>query len=310
VRAVVIKAAVLIGALGAPPAAAAVVPSDGGPVAPGTAIHSPACEVGQSEYPNIPPQAGDRWEGWAATATLRHAQRGQIGIIAPPDCAPIVVGDPGEYELTVTTGRRVEEFQMGRWTLVEDTSDSQVIRFTVGGAPACLRFSSVRDSTGRELADEQLRAIGLPGRSLRKGGVVKVPSGSRFGRGVELHTEAGSVIRLRPGSQFKLGSGCTADAQPDPGLHMTMRLVLGAIWAKIAPADSGGDFQVRTERAVTGPRGTTFSVRHDRKAGRTTVRVFAGRVHMAPVGARRRGLVLSRGQAGVSARKGHVRRIG
>ena len=37
-RAVVIKAAVLIGALGAPPAAAAVVPSDGGPVAPGTAI--------------------------------------------------------------------------------------------------------------------------------------------------------------------------------------------------------------------------------------------------------------------------------
>jgi hypothetical protein len=294
-----VTAAMLIGALGAPAAAMAMVPPNGATVAPGTAIDSPACEVGQSEYPNIPPVAGDRWEGWSTSATLRHAQYGQIDIIAVPDCAPIVVGDPGEYELTVSTGRRVEEFQLGRWMLVKDTSDDQIIRFTVAGAAACLRFSSVRDGAGRELSDAQLTTIGLPGRSLATGGVVKVPSGSQFGKGVEMHTDSGSVIRLRPGSQFKLGSGCRAGDEPDPGFNVTLRLVLGSIWAKIAPADSGGDFQVRTERVVAGPRGTTFSVSH-RRGRQTTVRVFAGKVHMAPVGAPQRGVLLHRGQTGTS----------
>lgn len=299
----------LVGALGASSSAAALVPDDGAKVAPGTAIGSPACEVGQTEYPNIPPEPGDRWEGWAASAALSHAVHGQIGIIAAPDCTPIVVEDPGEYELTVTSGRRVEEFQMGTWMVVSDADDSKVIRFTVAGAPTCLRFSSVRDGAGRELSDRQLRAIGVPGRTLADGGVVKVPSGSEYGRGVEMRTDSGSVIRLRPGSRFRVAGGCSAGDEAEVGLHMKMRLLLGEIWAKVAPADSGG-LEVRTERAVAGPRGTTFSVRYDGGARRTTVRVFHGKVHLAPIGAPGRGILLRKGQVGVSVGKGPARRAG
>lgn len=253
----------------------------------------------------MPPQPGDRWEGWASTAGLRHATRGHIGVIAPPDCAPIIVDRPGQYELEVHTSRRVEEFQMGMWMLVSDDSTAQTIRFRVPAQKVCMTFTSVRAQSGRQLSDRQLAAIGLSGRQLLDGGRVSVPKGT-FGKGIEMRTADGAVIRLGGGSAFRLQPGCKPDAKQPT--HMRMRLLMGSIWSKV-PKAAKQKVQVQTERVVAGPRGTTYEVTYTPKRQRTTVRVFAGKVHMAPKARPKRGIILTKGQAGVSVGKGPVRRM-
>lgn len=301
----IIGGLVVAGVMGIAPAAQAVVPGDGATVPRGTMISSPACEVGRSEYPNIPPQPGDRWEAWATTAGLSHATRGHIDIIAPPDCAPIVVDHPGEYELEVYTGRRVEEFQMGTWWLVSDDSTTQTIRFRVPAQKVCMTFTSVRDQAGRQLSDLQLASIGLGGRQLLDGGRVSVPKGT-FGKGIEMRSVDGAVIRLGGGSAFRLQPGCKPDAKQPA--HMRMRLLMGSIWAKV-PKTEKQKVQVETDRVVAGPRGTTYEVTYTPKGKRTTVRVFAGKVHMAPRARPKKGIMLTKGQAGVSVGNGPVRRM-
>lgn len=301
----IIGGLVAAGVLGAAPAAQAVVPADGATVVPGTMISSPACGVGQSAYPNIPPQPGDRWEGWSSAAGLRHATLGDIDIIAPPDCAPIVVDLPGEYELEVHTGRRVEEFQMGMWWRVSDDSTTQTIRFRVPDQKVCITFTSVRDQSGRQLSDRQLEAVGLTGRRLLDGGRVSVPKGM-FAKGIEMRTGDGAVIRVGAGAAFRLAAGCKGDAKPSG--HMRMRLIMGTIWAKV-PKSERRKVHVETDRAVAGPRGTTYQVTYAPRTERTTVRVFAGKVHLAPRARPKKGILLMKGETGVSVGNGPARRV-
>lgn len=306
----IIGGLVAAGVLGAVPAAQAVVPGDGATVPRGTLISSPACEVRQSDLPNMPPQDGDRVETWGSSAILRHARVGatdfnDVGFITPDDCAPVAVNDPGRYELEVQSFHRVEENRLAMWWLVGEDTDSRVIRFRVPAAKVCKTFTSVRGQSGRQLSDQELEAIGLSGRQLLDGGRVSVPKG-KFGKGIEMRTEDGAVIRLGGGSTFRLQPGCKGDAKLPS--YMRIRLMMGSIWAKV-PKTEKQKVQVETDRAVAGPRGTTYEVTYAPKRKRTTVRVFAGKVYMAPRVRPKTGIVLTKGQTGVSVGNGPVRRL-
>jgi hypothetical protein len=297
------------GVLAAAPAAQALVPSAGQEVPRGTPIESPACERWESGYPNIPPQPEDIFEVQVAAADLSSDDGGWIGSITAPDCEPITATAPGNYRLTVSTAHRVEQFLMGTWLPAGSEVDSYVISFTVGDDDVCLAFASVRDAAGRDLTDAQLNAIGIPGRQLKQGGAITLPAASMFPKGIEMRTRGGTVLRLANGSRMKVGKKCEGPDGDDGGWPMKIRLVFGAIWAKIGSRDAAGDFEVRTERVVAGPRGTTFEVRYERPRKRTRIRVFDGEVHMAPGGAPHKGVVLRAGQTGVHRGSGPVRRV-
>jgi hypothetical protein len=96
---------------------------------------------------------------------------------------------------------------------------------------------------------------------------------------LELRLADKSVIRLGPNSKTQLKSAAF-EGGPDKR-KFSASLLLGNVWAKVTSA-VGGDakFEVETENAVAGVRGTTFRV--DARADKTTlVKVYAGTVAVA-----------------------------
>lgn len=94
---------------------------------------------------------------------------------------------------------------------------------------------------------------------------------------LELTLADESLIRLGPVSTAEL---TTAEFK-DQGRKVSAKVTVGHAWAKVSTA-LGGDskFEVTTERAVAGVRGTTFRV--DAKADKSVVvQVFAGAVAVA-----------------------------
>ncbi len=86
-----------------------------------------------------------------------------------------------------------------------------------------------------------------------------------------------SVLRLGPNSELVI-----EDAEvKDDGRKVDTKLVLGNVWAKVSTA-LGGDnkFEVTTDRAVAGVRGTVFRV-DAKKDKAVVVSVFAGAVAVA-----------------------------
>lgn len=86
-----------------------------------------------------------------------------------------------------------------------------------------------------------------------------------------------SLMRLAPSSQAELS---VAEFQDDTR-KVSAKLVLGNVWAKVATS-LGGDqkFEVTTEKAVAGVRGTTFRVDANKDKS-SVVKVFAGAVAVA-----------------------------
>jgi ferric-dicitrate binding protein FerR (iron transport regulator) len=96
---------------------------------------------------------------------------------------------------------------------------------------------------------------------------------------LELTLRDGSVIRLGPATRMRLDTA--AFGRPPEERRVFVRLLLGTLWAKVARALGGeARFEVRTENAVAGVRGTTFRVdaSHDRSV---VVRVYSGTVAVA-----------------------------
>jgi hypothetical protein len=115
-------------------------------------------------------------------------------------------------------------------------------------------------------------AVGSP---LHEGDLVETERRSRL----ELSLADGSVVRMGPLSRARLEQavfGKTADDR-----KVSARLLVGAVWANVAKA-VGGDarFQVQTENAVAGVRGTTFRV-DAAKDRSVVVRVYSGTVAVA-----------------------------
>ncbi len=96
---------------------------------------------------------------------------------------------------------------------------------------------------------------------------------------VEVTLPDRSVIRIGPQSRVQLVSaifGRSADER-----KVSAKVAVGNIWAKVTRAAGGSSrFEVRTENAVAGVRGTTFRV--DAKADRSVVvKVYSGAVAVA-----------------------------
>jgi hypothetical protein len=96
---------------------------------------------------------------------------------------------------------------------------------------------------------------------------------------VELRFADKSLLRIGPSAKLQLTA---AHFSGGPAKRkMTVQLFFGNIWAKVTSIVSGEQrFQVETENAVAGVRGTTFRV--DAKSDKSVlVRVYAGAVAVA-----------------------------
>ena len=113
------------------------------------------------------------------------------------------------------------------------------------------------------------------GSALREGDRIDTGKRTRL----ELTLADGSVVRLGPLSRATLERARFGSTPEDR--TFSARLFVGAVWANVAKAVAGdARFEVRTENAVAGVRGTTFRV--DAAQDRSVVvRVYGGVVAVA-----------------------------
>jgi len=91
---------------------------------------------------------------------------------------------------------------------------------------------------------------------------------------VELLLEDGSCVRVGPGSDLEVSA---LDFQEEGRtLRARFKLTLGKVWAHVEKLAGGGTFEVVTDQAVAGVRGTEFRV--DAAATEQSVEVYQGKV--------------------------------
>jgi hypothetical protein len=112
------------------------------------------------------------------------------------------------------------------------------------------------------------------GAAIEVGDVIRVTKG-----GLKLTLNDTSVVMLAQGSDLEISE---ADFAGQERRSFVAKLGLGALWAKVSKAAAGSNakFEVQTERAVAGVRGTIFQVEVDDSGGihDTRVGVVEGRV--------------------------------
>jgi hypothetical protein len=121
------------------------------------------------------------------------------------------------------------------------------------------------------LVEGEVTRNGAPlaeGDALHEGETVQTGAGAR----AEISTTAGSVVRLGESSKMTLGSAAG-------GKVFSARLFLGNLWAKVHKLVAGESFQVETENAVAGVRGTEFRV-EVAPGKEDLVRVYEGAVEV------------------------------
>lgn len=113
------------------------------------------------------------------------------------------------------------------------------------------------------------------GAGVSEGDVISTDEDARL----ELKFADSSVLRI--GSKAKVAITAAHFGQGPAKRKMTAKLFFGNLWAKVSSAISGDQkFQIETENAVAGVRGTTFRV--DAHADKSVlVRVYAGAVAVA-----------------------------
>lgn len=131
------------------------------------------------------------------------------------------------------------------------------------------------------LAGEAVRLHGEAREPLRLGGAVyqgDVIETRRRTR-LELRLTDASVLRLGPVSRVELDAAAFG-ASPDDR-KVSAKLRVGNVWANVTKALGGeARFEVRTENAVAGVRGTTFRVDASKDKS-VVVRVYSGTVAVA-----------------------------
>lgn len=140
------------------------------------------------------------------------------------------------------------------------------------GAPGSVTF----------LMGEATRSAGGKTEALKVGSTVSVNDliETKAKTRMELKLPDQSVMRIGPQSKVQLSSAVFGKSVEER--KVSAKLVVGTIWAKVAHA-VGGDakFEVHTDNAVAGVRGTTFRV--DAKTDKScVVKVYAGTVAVAP----------------------------
>ena len=233
-------------------------------------------------YLDVGKKAGGEWK--LAGGAERHVLVGGFEKTGDPqvdrvyeECSgpqSVVLTKQGTYRLTI----RVREFEPQRvGRPMKETRQEEIYYFTIGPASPCLgpsnTITSVSDGEGRELSRAERAALALDGPTFMRGQTVIVPNS--IPKGIEIQLEDGTVARIVSGSKLKLNK-CEFFEDKSPSFKGT--LILGKIWFHVSKVFGPGRFEVETERAVTGNRGTTFSVDYDQKTFTTTVEVEEGSV--------------------------------
>lgn len=120
-----------------------------------------------------------------------------------------------------------------------------------------------------------------PERALRQKGPVFLGDTLRAVKGnVKLRLTDGSVLMLAEGTRLTL----TGEEFGSLGRAFSVRLWVGSVWARVKKAAAGSErnFEIATERAVAGVRGTEFrvDVRRLDQESYTRVSVFEGAVYV------------------------------
>jgi hypothetical protein len=131
------------------------------------------------------------------------------------------------------------------------------------------------------LAGEATRAAGgkteklAVGKAVHEGDTLETQKRTRL----EVKLSDGSVLRLGPSSKAEVSAAAFGKTVEERNVSAT--LVVGKVWANVAKAVGGEQrFEVRTENAVAGVRGTTFRV--DAATDRSVVvKVYSGTVAVA-----------------------------
>lgn len=140
--------------------------------------------------------------------------------------------------------------------------------------PAPAATVTFLDGTATRAADGRPEALAV-GSALREGDRIDTGKRTRL----ELTLADGSVVRLGPRSGAVLETAVFGRTPEER--KVSARLVVGNVWANVAKAVGGeARFEVRTENAVAGVRGTTFRVDAARDRS-VVVRVYSGAVAVA-----------------------------
>jgi len=115
------------------------------------------------------------------------------------------------------------------------------------------------------------------GATVHENDVIETQPGAK----VELEMKDGSVVRVGPASKLELKAAHFGDTGEK---SFSAKLMFGRVWSKVSGLiGKESKFEVETDNAVAGVRGTTFRI--DAKADKSMlVRVYAGSVAMAPGG--------------------------
>jgi len=121
---------------------------------------------------------------------------------------------------------------------------------------------------------EQREALALGG-AVYQGDVIETARRTRL----ELKLSDASVLRLGPVSRVELDAAAFGKGADDR--KVSARLRVGNVWANVTKALGGeARFEVKTENAVAGVRGTTFRVDASKDKS-VVVRVYSGTVAVA-----------------------------
>lgn len=113
------------------------------------------------------------------------------------------------------------------------------------------------------------------GKAVYQGDVLETQRRTRL----EVKLADGSVVRLGPSSKAEVQGAAFGKSVEDR--KVSAKLVVGKVWANVAKAVGGEQrFEVKTENAVAGVRGTTFRV--DAATDKSVVvKVYSGTVAVA-----------------------------
>jgi hypothetical protein len=131
------------------------------------------------------------------------------------------------------------------------------------------------------LAGEATRSAGgkseklAVGKAVFQGDVLETQKRTRL----EVKLADGSVVRLGPTSKMEVQAAAFGKTVEDR--NVSAKLLVGKVWANVAKAVGGEQrFEVKTENAVAGVRGTTFRV--DAATDKSVVvKVYGGTVAVA-----------------------------
>ena len=175
-------------------------------------------------------------------------------------------------------------------TLIDDST--AVYTWHLSRCQSC-EYKAKDGNTNRPLSAGDLKAFGIDG----SGGTQTIKTGA--GQRLEITMHDGSILRVGPNSTVELDP-CD-EARPDRNHAVTIKVLLGTIWAHIekavgSEAATNDRYEVATERAVVGVRGTTFEVSYNPSTEVSAVKVTEGTVSFSDLN-RENSIMVTGGQA-------------